>query len=73
FELSTFFRKSATDPKAKGSSLVAADQVVRFAPRARATFERRYASASDAKLIRARLRFVARARNSRMRVTICRR
>jgi hypothetical protein len=73
FELSTFFRKSANDPEPRGSSLVGADQVVRFAPRARVTFERRYASASDAKLIRARLRFVGRAQEGRMRVTICRR
>lgn len=73
FELSTFFRKSAADPEAEGSSLVGSDQIVRFAPRARVTFERRYASATDAKPIRARLRFVARAQESLMRVTICRR
>ena len=45
-------------------------QVVRFTPKATVTFEPGYASASDAQITRARLRWTTR-RAERIRVAIC--
>jgi hypothetical protein len=71
FEYSAFLRRGRTRPTATGGSLRSSDQTLRFAPRARTFYDEGYASASDAALTRAYLRWDEAPRETRERVTIC--
>ncbi len=71
FEYSAFLRRGASPPDATGSTLRAPDQTLRFAPSARTFYDEGYASASDAELTRAYLRWDAAPRARRERVTFC--
>jgi hypothetical protein len=71
FEYSAFLRRGPSPPSATESSLRSTDQSLRFVPRARTFYDAGYASASDAALTRAYLRWDATPRPHRVRVTVC--